>query len=994
MTADPFDVTATSGGARTNEVLVAGMQLGKYKLHRVLGEGGMGVVWAAHDPDLERLVAIKVLRSAHAGAEQRARLLREARAMARLKHPNVLTVYEVDSDGDRDYIAMELVEGASLHAWLDTKPPYDEIWRAILAAGRGLAAAHAAGLVHRDFKPHNVLRSHDGRVLVTDFGLARGLVDDPTGALAITLPPKAPDAIDEPRKPDAVLDSTLTEPGAMMGTPAYMAPEQYLGAPPDPRTDQFAFCVTAWQALAGERPFRGTTIDELKRQCSQGVRGVDSSLPRAVRAVLARGLSPDPDERWPNLEALLDALDRASQLPRRRRAYAFAGFGVVMAGALLATQLHRGSARVTAPSACEPRDRAFADVWTTERRHAFDQRLAGAPNAAAIGDALDRFRDSWLDRYATACGAGSGAKATARISCLRGERGDVDGFIRLSETVPPRAMAGLELWGLIPSLEVCDSDSPVAPPLLPEDRVKREEIARLRAEVAKRRLDENDLLAHADDLLARARRTGWKPLVPELQTMLASAAQVVGDYGNARAWFEIAAEDAERLAAFKIEAMARLGLLEVELAATADATDPRRPQQLIERARGAVELAGNDPALVNALDNLIAELDVGRGKLTEGIDRFEASRTKLLAVRASRRAAVAMSREIDALEARDADGDLELAWQRGISTEHAIDATIPRDPLVGAMIELAWRRGDLDETHRRADKLEPPRGTGSIAVTGRVIGPDGAPAANARVVAWHGDLEGDGGRLYTRPDFDGAIATTDAAGAFTVQAPVNGAIVAELGDLRAVPIAITGKPLTLGLVPTHAVTGVVESPASPGGVDAFVMLAAAGARWIIRAPIARDRTFRIARVPRGAAIAGTTGTGVGREPKLVVAGPARDAMTMTWPAGVTIEVIVRTVADEVVVLRGRRAPASLGELARREDADADVATDPIEPIGLATATREGQPSYARDDRHAVVRDNAPGGEVTICAAATSALTCAVTRLPQSGTAVVILRPAR
>ncbi|HEX5061814.1 MAG TPA: protein kinase, partial [Kofleriaceae bacterium] len=275
-----LDETADAGMQNAPLALAPGSHLGKYRLDRILGEGGMGVVWAAHDPDLERAVAIKVLRYAQAAQQLRQRLLREARAMAKLKHPNVLTVYEVGTVGDRDYIAMELVDGKSLDEWLALGPTQDEIWTAVLAAGRGLAAAHEAGVVHRDFKPHNVLRSRGGRVLVTDFGLARGMLAADEAAMTpqIDLDPKitpfentveAKPATPIPTKSspsrDSVLDSPLTQTGALIGTPAYMAPEQYSGAPPDPRTDQFAFCVTAWQALTGERPFRGSSLDEMRR---------------------------------------------------------------------------------------------------------------------------------------------------------------------------------------------------------------------------------------------------------------------------------------------------------------------------------------------------------------------------------------------------------------------------------------------------------------------------------------------------------------------------------------------------------------------------------------------------------------------------------------------------------------------------------------------------------------------------------------------------------
>src|SRR4051794_3301221 len=287
-------------------------RIGKYELLHALGAGGMGIVWAARDPDLDREVAIKVLRAASASHEQRTRLLREARAMARLKHPNVLTVYEVDSDGDRDFIAMELVDGSSLDVWLREKPPARDVWDALLAADRGLAAAHEGGLVHRDFKPHNVLRSRDGRVLVTDFGLARGR--DDTDPLAATIDPGAG---------DSVLDMKLTSTGQLLGTPAYMAPEQFAGAAPDPRTDQFAFCVTAWEALSGERPFRGASIDALRTETARGMKEPAkvpgaAKLPGAVRAVLVRGLAPNRDERWPDVPALLRALSHARRAPMRR----------------------------------------------------------------------------------------------------------------------------------------------------------------------------------------------------------------------------------------------------------------------------------------------------------------------------------------------------------------------------------------------------------------------------------------------------------------------------------------------------------------------------------------------------------------------------------------------------------------------------------------------------------------------------------------------------
>jgi eukaryotic-like serine/threonine-protein kinase len=228
-----------SGGAQPE----LGAMLGRYRLERMLGEGGMGVVHAAFDPDLERRVALKVLRSVDQLGDARQRLLREARAMARLTHENVVVVHEVGTANDRDYVAMELIDGQTLAEWLAGKPrQVHQIVDAFCAAGRGLAAAHAAGLVHRDFKPHNVLRRRDGRIVVTDFGLARGVDAAPMPPAAaavafdVTLRPGA-----EGSQPSGL--SGITQTGALMGTPAYMAPEHWTGGAVGPPADQFAFCV-------------------------------------------------------------------------------------------------------------------------------------------------------------------------------------------------------------------------------------------------------------------------------------------------------------------------------------------------------------------------------------------------------------------------------------------------------------------------------------------------------------------------------------------------------------------------------------------------------------------------------------------------------------------------------------------------------------------------------------------------------------------------------
>ncbi|HET9627052.1 MAG TPA: serine/threonine-protein kinase, partial [Kofleriaceae bacterium] len=258
-----------------------GARLGRFQVEGKLGVGGMGIVYAAFDPRLQRQVAVKLLRDV-GSRDAKERLLREARAMARLAHPNVVTVYEVGAIGDRDFIAMELVRGESLRAWLRAAPRAPAaIVEAFVAAARGLAAAHAAGIVHRDFKPHNVLRDASGRIAVTDFGLARRADDAVPLALAQTERGA--------RRRPATLESISHD--AVIGTPGYMAPEQWTCETITPAADQFAFCVALWEALAGHRPYAGDSADELRERMARGPATLDASrIPRALRAVLRRGL--------------------------------------------------------------------------------------------------------------------------------------------------------------------------------------------------------------------------------------------------------------------------------------------------------------------------------------------------------------------------------------------------------------------------------------------------------------------------------------------------------------------------------------------------------------------------------------------------------------------------------------------------------------------------------------------------------------------------------
>ncbi|MEO8549019.1 MAG: protein kinase, partial [Kofleriaceae bacterium] len=296
--------------------VMAGAQVGRYVLTRLVGAGGMGMVFAARDPELDRTVAVKLLFATTAGEEaklaQQERLRREAQVMAKLSHPNVAAVHDVGMLGDRLFVAMEYVEGVNLAEWLATPRALPEILAVFGDAARGLAAAHAQGVVHRDFKPENVIVGDDGRVRVVDFGIAKRV---------------------GPASESATKPLGLTATNSAIGTPFYMAPEQYLGEPVDGRADQFSFCVALYAAVYGVRPFAGDTLDELIATALRGQLTpppAPERVPAKLRRALERGLGAVPDTRFPTMEALLAALVVD---PPRRRPYFLVIAGVVLAGA-------------------------------------------------------------------------------------------------------------------------------------------------------------------------------------------------------------------------------------------------------------------------------------------------------------------------------------------------------------------------------------------------------------------------------------------------------------------------------------------------------------------------------------------------------------------------------------------------------------------------------------------------------------------------------------
>ncbi|MCB9700568.1 MAG: serine/threonine protein kinase [Myxococcales bacterium] len=302
------------------ELLSAGARIGRYQIDAHVGAGGHGRIYAAHDPELDRRVALKVLRAERDDEVGRERLLREARALAKLSHPNVVAVHDVGVDGERVFVAMEFVAGTSLRqALAERRPPWREVLELLLPAARGIAAIHAAGLVHRDLKPDNIMIGDDGRVRVVDLGLARA--------------PRRPPVDDPAATPASAADgATLTATGVRAGTPAYMAPELWRGEAGDARSDLFAFCVTLWEALLGARPFAGRSPAELVMALASRAPTAPAGapeLPSWLHRALARGLAFEPGDRYPSMDALIDALTRG--LRRARGRWTVAAIGVALA---------------------------------------------------------------------------------------------------------------------------------------------------------------------------------------------------------------------------------------------------------------------------------------------------------------------------------------------------------------------------------------------------------------------------------------------------------------------------------------------------------------------------------------------------------------------------------------------------------------------------------------------------------------------------------------
>lgn len=526
-------------GAREAAPLAPGVVLGRYFVLAEIGRGGMGVVYAAFDRELERKVALKILHAGLGqglGAEGRTRLLREAKALARLSHPNVVQIYDagrVGEGGDEGpvFLAMELAEGMPLDVWLEKRHPWRRIVDVFLAAGRGLAAAHAAGLVHRDFKPSNVLLGDDGRVRVLDFGIARAESDTTPSDLVAVEAALGAGTIGTLGTLGA-LGAPLTRAGTAPGTVRYMAPEALLGKTVDAQADQFSFCVALHAALYGIRPYGGDSgyalLDSMMAGRLQEV-PKDSRVPPWIRRILLRGLQREPEARYPSMAALLADLGQ-DRTARRRNLLALAATAALVAGSGFV--LYRTA---TVPARlCAGAESKLTGVWDAGRKTAIRRAFlaSGRPYSAdawfGVEQRLDGYTRSWAAQRKEACeatqvrGEQSQELLDLRMHCLDRRLGDLRALTALFSTGSPdvveRAVAASQnLPGLAGCADTAALTAPIPPPA---GKAARREVDRLETEVASARAlwttgRYAEARKAADGTVTRAARLGYAPVLAE-----------------------------------------------------------------------------------------------------------------------------------------------------------------------------------------------------------------------------------------------------------------------------------------------------------------------------------------------------------------------------------------------------------------------------------------------------------------------------------------------
>ena len=608
--------------------LERGARLDRYTIADVLGRGGMGIVYAAHDPTLDRKVALKVLRAevtARVGADiASARLLREARIAARLSHPNVVTIYDVDSHGGQIFLAMEYVDGQPLSAWLDEGPhPTREILERFTQAGRGLVAAHGAGLVHRDFKPANVLLGKDGRVRVSDFGLAGWTGEDASGKATAE-----------------GAGTALTRTGALLGTPLYMSPEQHRGERAGPRADQFSFAVALYEALYRRSAFEGKTLDELAASKARGPAEPPGGgeVPEHVRRALLRALRPQQEERFPSMEALLQQLDADPARTRRRAAVAVLAGVLVAAGLVVPAWIAREQQRV-----CRGAEVKLSGVWDDARRAAVRDAFGAskepfAPVALAqVERALDAQATAWVAGHVDACEAtrvrGEQAESVLalRMACLDLRAKELKALVDIfSEADGATVGRAVQAVNAMTPVRTCADVAALSGPLPPPD----DPAMRARIDAARGQLARGKALydaakfptarALADEVVVEAKAIAHQPLLADALDLLGKLQQSQGAHAEAEATYLASIRAAE---AGRHDWQAANGLTSLVFLAGHPLGRPADAHRWAELAAGAIARLGGDAEFEAALAGNEATVYVEEGKLDRALEAASRAHT-------------------------------------------------------------------------------------------------------------------------------------------------------------------------------------------------------------------------------------------------------------------------------------------------------------------------------------------------------------------------------
>ncbi len=540
--------------------LLRGDLIGRYIVLGLLGKGGMGVVYSAYDPELDLKVALKLLRvvNRRKGEDvdaKRMRLLREAKAIARLSHPSVVVVYDVGTYEDQVFIAMELIDGLTIPRWIETKKPkWREVLRVFIAAGEGIAAAHAADLIHRDLKPENVMVTRDEKVRVMDFGLARQIdritEDGPFNT-------NDPDA-DGPTMPGVrPAESRLTHEGNVVGTPAYMPPEQYLGVT-DERSDQFSFCVALYEMIYGQHPFEAKTAFGLTGNVQAGRihdAPARTKVPVWLRKIILRGLRPRPEDRYTSMTELLDALRKDPSVLRKRWLLASAIF--VAAGAL-AFGFQRAADSKRAFCAAGPE--RLAGAWELGGgtkggegpRHAALRKAflaTGKPYAPdavrGVTKLLDEYATKWVGLYRDSCEATHvrGEQSTElldlRMTCLNDRLGGLRALSDVFSTATNEVVEhAVDAAHALTPLDGCSDVKQLKSLIPPPDPTVKARVEQLRRELAQIKAvhDSGRYVAALEKLKPvadEARELKYRPLEAEALVPMGRANAELGHYQEA-----------------------------------------------------------------------------------------------------------------------------------------------------------------------------------------------------------------------------------------------------------------------------------------------------------------------------------------------------------------------------------------------------------------------------------------------------------------------------